>query len=272
MPQSIEPVRVNHINMVLADFDASIAHFRDLYDADFLADYPQKEWHAGLFEMGGVIFEPFVPPAWLLNARHGPYYLGIEYQADMEAVRAAIADHGIRIVRDICLAVHTHPTDTLGVAFEFYDGSFHDRTWDMLGGTMKPASYWRDEHGLGLTGLKVVTIVVEDMEVASGFLTSFLSARLLYDEVRLAAGAQARGFQVADSVVELLVPTGAGPIRWHLDRHGPGIRSTVLSVRDIDQARRYFAARGMDLVPGDRPDSVAVPAEANMGVMMEFAA
>jgi hypothetical protein len=134
MPRSVQPTRVNHINMVLEDFDASIAHFRKLYGADFLADHPQKEWHAGLFEMGRVIFEPFVPPAWLLNSRYGPHWLGIEYQADMDQVRGAIADHGIRIVRDIGLAIHTHPADTLGVAFEFYEGGFHEREWAMLDG------------------------------------------------------------------------------------------------------------------------------------------
>lgn len=28
----------------------------------------------------------------------------------------------------IGLALHTHAADTLGVAFEFYDGAFHDRS------------------------------------------------------------------------------------------------------------------------------------------------
>ncbi len=271
MPRSIQPVRVSHINMVLEDFDASIAHFRDLYGADFLADYPLPEWHAGLFEMGGVIFEPFVPPTWLLNARYGPHYLGIEYQANMEEVRKAIADHGIRIVRDIGVAAHTHPADTLGVAFEFYEGSIHDRIWERLGGTMKPAAYWRDEHVLGLTGLKAVTMAVEDLASAAAFLTSFLSAQPLYEEARLAVAGRAMGLHVADSVIELIAPDGAGPIRWHLDRYGPGIRSTVLGVRDLDQARSYFAGRSVAVVPGDRPESIAVPAEANMGVIMEFA-
>lgn len=271
MPRSIQPVRVNHINMVLADFDASIAHFRDLYGADFLADYPQKEWHAGLFEMGGVIFEPFVPPTWLLNARYGAHYLGIEYQADMEIVREVIADQGIRIARDIGLALHTHPADTLGVAFEFYAGSFHDRVWEPLGGTIKPAIYWRDEHALGLTGLKAVTIAVEEMDIASDFLTGFLSAELVYEEARLAVGGHARGFRVADSVIELIAANGEGAIRWHLDRFGQGIRSTVLGVRNLEQARAYFAGRSVAMVPGDRPDAIAVPAEANMGVIFEFA-
>ena len=65
--------------------------------------------------------------AFLLNARYGPHYLGLELQADMDAVREVIAARGIGIARDIGFAVHTHPADTLGVSFEFYDGEFHQR-------------------------------------------------------------------------------------------------------------------------------------------------
>ncbi|MFT3965306.1 MAG: hypothetical protein QM690_05440 [Sphingobium sp.] len=270
MPRSIRPVRVNHINMVLEDFDSAIAHFQSLYDADFLADYPQAEWHAGLFEIGRTIFEPFVPPAWLLSSRYGPHYLGIEYQADMDMVRTAIADHGIRIVRDIGLALHTHPADTLGVAFEFYDGAFHDREWERLGRAMRSAEYWRDDHPFGLTGLRGIALVVEDGDGAAAFLRSFLSAEPAYEEERPAIAAHAVGLTVADALVELLVPVGEGPIRRHLDRHGPGMRSTMMGVRDIGRAQFHFAERGLTLALGDRPGSFAIPAEENMGVIFEF--
>lgn len=273
MPRSIQPVRVNHINMVLEDFDASIAHFRSLYGADLLADYPQAQFHAGLFDMGGTIFEPFVPPAWLLNARYGPHWLGIEYQADMAAVRDAIADHGIRIARDIGMAVHTHPADTLGVAFEFYEGGFHEREWDLLDGArMKASDWWRDAHPLGLTGLKGVSIVVEEMAPATALLQSFLSAEPVYAVSRPDLGNEAVGLSVADSFIELLVPTGEGPVAAYLRCFGPGIRSTLMGVREERQMRDYFAARGVALMPGDRRGSFAVPAEANLGIMMEFAA
>ena len=52
MPSSIRPVRVNHLNVVLEDFDASIAHVRNVYGAQFMVDMPQTEMHAGLFEIG----------------------------------------------------------------------------------------------------------------------------------------------------------------------------------------------------------------------------
>lgn len=269
MASLIRPVRVNHINMVLEDFDLSVAHFCDVYGADFLMDMPQAEWHACLFEMGRVIFEIFVPPAFLLNARHGPHYLGIEYQADMEAVRAALADHNVRVVRDIGVALHTHPADTLGVAFEFYDGHFHDNE-ALLGRPMKDAGYWRDTHPLGLTGLKGYRIAVHDIDAAAGFLQSFLSAEPLYDLLQPAMAARVMGFQVADSTIELLGATGEGPLRDHLLQCGQGIHSTVFGVRDIEQTRQHLAALGLPLIAGIDPAGVAVSAASNRGVVFEF--
>ena len=270
MARSIRPVRVNHMNAVLQDFDASVAHLREHYGAEFVVDIPQKEFHACLVEMGRVILELFIPYDFLVCARYGPHYVGIEYQADMDEVRAAVADHGLRIVRDIGAALHTHPADCFGVSFEFYGDYFHDRDWPLLGGKIKPAGYWRDEHPLGLTGLKAHTHAVADIGAASAFLQSFLSAEPVYEQPRPAIAAQAIGLRVADAVIELLTPTGEGPLQQHLLRHGEGIRSTVFGVRDIGQARRYFTAHGVPLAPGAAEDSFAVPAEANLGLIFEF--
>jgi len=270
MANQIHCVRVNHMNVVAQDFGATVGHFQDLYGAEFLVDLPRPEFHAGLVEMGRVIFELFSPHEFLLNARYGPHYVGVEYQADMDEVRAAVASHGVRIVRDIGIALHTHPADCFGVAFEFYGDYFHDRDWPALGGKIKPAEYWREDHPLGLTGLKGYSIAVADIESATAFLQSFLAAEPLYEAPRPAIAARAVGLRVADSIVELVTPVAEGELRRHLHRFGDGIRSTLFGVRDLDQARRYFAARGVDLAPGAAPDSFAVPAEANRGVLFEF--
>jgi hypothetical protein len=269
---AIRPLRTNHLNVVLQDFDRSIEHFRRLFDAEFIVDIPRPEMHAGLVAIGRVIFELFVPHEYLLNARYGPHYIGVEYRADMDLVRAAVASHGIRIVRDIGLALHTHPEDCFGIAFEFYDGEFHDRHWDALGGTLKSEAFWRDEHPLGLTGLKGYSIAVADSVAAGAFLRSFLGAVPLYREARPALGASAEGLRVADAIVELLAPTSDGPIRRHLDRFGNGIRSTVFGVRDLDQARRYFAARGIEIESDTAPDIITIAPAANLGILFEFAA
>ena len=78
------------------------------------------------------------------------------------------------------------------------------------------------------------------------------------------------GLQVSDDVVELITPTGDGPIERHLRRYGDGIRSTNFGCRDIEQLRRYFDERGVPLVAGDAPGSLAVPAEVNLGAIFQF--
>ena len=272
MSRRIRPFRVNHMNVVLEDFDASMAHLRDLFGAEFLLDMPQTEWHAALIAFGGVIIEPFVPHAFLLNARYGPHWLGIEYQADMEEVRETIAACGIRIARDIKVAVHTHPDDCFGVSFEFYDQSFHEREWPLLGRRMLPADYWRDEHPIGLTGLKAFTVAVHDLDAASAFLQRLFATEIAYEARRSGVSAHARGFRVGDAHIELLAPDGEGALSDHLAKHGQGIRSTVYGVRDVKQACDYFTKRGVQPRPAAAADGFALPASATLGVMFEFSA
>lgn len=280
MATTIRPVRLNHMNVVLQNFDESIRHFQEKYDAEFVADIPKAEYHAGLVESGRVLFELFVPSVYLLNARYGPHYVGVEYQADIAVVRQAIADRGMRVVRETKyerdlngnpgVALHTHPADGFGVSYEFYHDDFHQWNWPALGGKFKPAEYWRSLP-LGITGQKGYTHAVNDIEAASAFVQSFLGGKPVYEAARPNIAARAIGLQVADIVVELQTPTGDGELSRHLVRYGDGVRSTVFGVGNIDQAKRCLTERGLPTVPGAAPGWIAVPAEANLGVIFEFA-
>jgi catechol 2,3-dioxygenase-like lactoylglutathione lyase family enzyme len=271
MAKPIRPIRVNHINVVLEDFEVSRAHFCELYGAEHLKDLPSREWNACLFSIGRTIFEQFSPHDFLLNARYGPHYVGIEYEADMDDVRAAVEAHGLRIIRELGIALHTHPADSFGVSFEFFGDGFHERKWDLTGGElMKPAEYWRDEHPLGVTGLKGPSIAVADIDAALRFMKSFVGAEPVYEAPRPAVAGRAVGLHLGDAGLEFLTPTGDGPLAQHLHRMGDGIRSTVFQVRDIERAKGYFAERGVGLVPGDADGAWAVPAKLNRGVMFEF--
>jgi hypothetical protein len=187
----------------------------------------------------------------------------------MDEVREVIASLGVRVIRELGVAVHLNPADCHGIAFELYEGFFHDN--EALVGEMKPPQFWVDEEPLGLTGLKGCTITVADMDVAKTFFTSLLKAEERYDEARPAIAGRAVGLEVADTVLELLVPTGPGALQRDLERQGEGLRSTVFRVADIDRARRHFAEQKVDVVDGTAPGSIAVPAAANLGVLFEFA-
>lgn len=271
MSTSIRARRVNHMNIVIEDFEEGVAHFKRAFDAEFLVDMPQDEWHACLMAFGDVIFEFFVPHQFLTNARYGAHHVGLEYEADMDEVRTAIAERDIRIIRDIGLAVHTDPRDTFGIAFEFYDGSFHERTWDELGGTMmKRRDFWQSEHPLGLTGLAGWSLAVADLDAASAFMQGFLGARVLDEADRPAIGARAITLAVADEEVELLTPTGEGALTRHLYRFGDGIRATRIGASDLGKVRDWFAAKGITLGDGDIEGSLALSEQANLGLIFEF--
>lgn len=280
MATTIQPVRLNHMNLVLEHAQASKQHFQKIYDAELVADIPKPEYHAFLFATGSVLFEVFTPRVYLLNARYGPHYVGVEYQADMAAVVDAVTERRMRIIRESRYerdlagnsgyALHTHPADGFGVSYEFYHDDFHTWNWPDLGGKIKPVSDWAS-HPLGHTGQKGYTHAVADIGAASTFLQSFLGAEPIYEASRPAIGARVIGLRIANIVVELQTPTGHGTISQHLNRYGDGVRSTVFGVKDVDQARRYLEERGVSTEPGSLPGSIAVPAEKNLGVIFEFA-
>jgi catechol 2,3-dioxygenase-like lactoylglutathione lyase family enzyme len=264
---------MNHINAVVDDYDASVARFADLYGAQVVMDMPRDEWHACLIVFGGaVIFELFAPRDDLLHARFGPHYVGIEYQVtDVDAARRAIIARGGRVLRELGVAFHAHPAECFGVAWEFYGESFH-RVPAPVGflEPIRPVSYWSDEHPLGCVGLKRYSLAVTDLDAARGFLDSVLNGSYLYEEDRPEIGAKALGLDLADTVVELLAPITDGVIGRHVARWGDGIRSTVFQVKDLEEARSYFKGKGVDLVGGDAPDTLAIRPEDNCGILFEF--
>ena len=273
MTDKIRCIEMQHINMCTRDFDASMEHFKRVFGAQFVHDIPAPQWHAVLLYMGGVLFEMFVPEHWLVNARYGPHWVGLEYQiGDVAETRQNLQDRGLGMVRDIGIAIHSEPEECFGVAFEFYDRSFFSDDAVAWIEPLQPASYWRDEHPIGFTGLARYSIAVGDHDAALAFYDDLFDLEVTYEEERPAIGARATGIQLADTVVELLSPTGPGPIADQLHRYGDGMRSVVFGVTDLDRAARHFAGHGITLVPGDRDDTLAIRPADNRGMMMEFSA
>lgn len=281
---SIEPIKVLHMNMIMSNFDETVDHFTGLYGAKIMVLNPQmigrpyrasemvpsavgsRDRIQAHFRIAGMMFSVQHPKVWALHTRPGHICHGLEHKVvDLAAARKAVAERGLRITSDNPTHFFTNPMQTFGIHFEYFDLDFPNDT---------PASYWRDEHPMGMTGFKGYTVAVgaSDLKPAALFFEDFFSGKRLYEKERRAIAARAIGLQVADYVVELLAPTGDGVLRRHLERIGQGIYSVVFGVRDLDQAKRYMAGKGVTLVPGTVPDRLAVPAEANLGVVFEFQA
>ena len=190
--------------------------------------------------------------------------------ATCRATRDALGDRGTDLVRDIGIAIHTDPSQSFGVAFEFYDHSFFAEPFDWLEPLRSP-QYWEREHPLGLMGLKRYSVAVADLDAALGFYRDMFDVGVLYQEERPSLRTLAAGLQLANTVVELQAPTGDGPVARHLARYGDGLRSVVFRVKDLHQAIRHFAGHGITLEPGDQQGTLAIAPQCNRGVMMEVA-
>jgi hypothetical protein len=261
---------VQHVNVVHEDYEAVVAHYARLFDGVVVFDRLQPTWHACLMDVGGVLFEIFVPNEFFLHTRYGSHYLGIEYRvADIDAVRETLAARQVRVARDLGVAVHTRAADCHGVSLEFFDGDFHTDP-DLLDRPMRSAGYWRDEHPLGLVGLHGCTVAVRDLASATADFRALLEHEVVYEAPRPGVAGTAVGLRVGGVVLELLAPDGDGPLQHHLVEHGEGIRSTAFAVVDLDRVRGHFAERGIDLVPGSVPDSLAIPAPQHLDVLVEF--
>ena len=271
MPRSLTCLHMNHINVMVEDFEKSVDHLRDLYGAQLNLELPGEHWQACLITIGGVMFEVFAPRQYLLHARFGPHYVGVEYQVpDADEARTEVLAAGMRVVRELGVAIHVHPAEAFGVAWEFFGRSFHDDPPPVqYSDPPKPLDDWR-EHPVGYAGLERYSVAVSDLESAAEFLTGFLGATFAYERARPAVASRAVGFALANTVVELISPIGPGPVERHVARYGDGIRSTVFAVRDLDQARRYFTGRGITVHPGDAPGSFAIAPEDNLGLLFEF--
>ena len=258
------------MNVVHEDYDAVVTHYQRLFGGVVVFDRLQPTWHACLIDVGGVLFEIFVPNEFFLHTRYGSHYLGIEYRVtDIDAVRQTLAERQVRIARDLGVAVHSHAADCHGVSLEFFDGDFHtDR--ELLDVPMPSPTFWRDEHPLGLTGLHGCTVAVSDLASAVADFQGLLEHQVLYETRHAAVAGTAVGLLVGGAVLELIAPDGDGSLHRHLIEHGEGIRSTVFRVRALDRVRSYFGDRGIDLVPGTAPDSLAIPAAQHLGVLVEF--
>lgn len=258
---------LNHVNFLVENFAADLETFKRLLGADYVLDIPREYWLSGLFTVSDAILELYSPRgSFFLAARYGPHYVGAEYVVkDVAEAREILTERGIRIVRDLDVAVHTHPADTFGIAMELYGKDFHQSNPEWF----RPAQYWA-EHPLGLTGIKRLVAVVNDLDAALALYTELFGGVAQYETTRAAGTARAIGLAFGDGILEFMTPTAPGPVADHLRRYGDGLRSTVFGVADTDRARAYFAGLGVGVQDGDDDGGIQIDPSQSAGILFEF--
>jgi catechol 2,3-dioxygenase-like lactoylglutathione lyase family enzyme len=277
VPAPLEILRVNHINQIVDNYDAAVAHLEDLFGGRFLREIGANPFTAGcLVDVGGDIIEVLAPRIMdkaegKLLAKYGPHYQGIEILVPSVSESLEIMkQRGIGILLERGSDFYTKPSATQGVCLQVFDRDWYaDPPPAPYVNPVRTAQWWEEEHPIGYRGLHHLSFACTDVEEAERFWCELTGGQVTYRAERPAVAATAVGLDIGIPV-ELIAPTGPGPIAAYIDRYGPRVWATTFAVRDLHGTAGYFASRGIDLVPGDGPDSMMVPPPRNLQVVYQF--
>ena len=277
MSAPLRILRVNHLNHLTSDWDATLAHYEALLGGRYLMQIGANAFTDGfLIDVGGEIIEVLLPKV-LDKAegrqltRLGPHYSSIELRVpDLAEAKEVITSRGIRLLLEGHNDFLTMGADTEGVILQCYDGNWHaDPPPVHFDAAKREPAWWRDEHPIGYTGMRHVTFATDDLERSRAFWLELCAGEETYREARPGAAAEAVGLDIGIPV-ELIAPTGEGTVSRFIDHFGTKIRSITYGVVDLGRTEAWFAQNGITLVPGDLPDSLQLSADDNRGAIVEF--
>lgn len=260
--------KMNHINQVLVDYDGAMDFYKRVFGAKVTFDGREQfgPYNNCIFYIGPVIMELFSPcdetGLGKITARYGDTWQGVELRtANLDDSIEAVKARNLRIVdHNPTMWFFTLPSECHGLCLEIVDSK---------GGT------FAEDHGLtnpfGITGLKNLSVAVKDVDAASVFYADLVKdATVVYREDRPTAQAVGVGMNFGPETIEFLAPTGDGPLADYLTRYRPQIRGITLRVESLDTVEKHLAACDLPSVPGDAPDTLAIPPEHNYGVLYQF--
>jgi catechol 2,3-dioxygenase-like lactoylglutathione lyase family enzyme len=111
-----------------------------------------------------------------------------------------------------------------------------------------------------ITGLDHVVIAVRDLDASVGAYEALLGRAASWRSEADGGGAEVAGFGLENVGVELIAPSGDGPIAARLeamlDAQGQGLASLAFAVDDADSAHRRLARLGLDPEPVSAAESI----------------
>ena len=115
-------------------------------------------------------------------------------------------------------------------------------------------------HPNGVTGWAGVAIAVRDLERAIDLYQRQLGLESGQREEIPRLAARRATFQVDSSRIDLLMPTGEGPVQGMLEEIGEGPFEVTLTVNDLNQARQVLNQGGLHVgLPSEGLDSILLP-------------
>ena len=260
MHEHLKILKVNHINQIVGDYDAALTHLQDLFGGCFLREIGANPFTAGcLVDVGGEIIELLAPK--IMDkaegkqlARYGPHYQGIEIMVpSVSEALELMKEREVAILVERGGDFYTKPSATQGVCLQVYDRDWHaDPPPAPYLNPMRSGRWWEEEHPVGYRGLHHLSFATSDLQEAERFWCGLTAGKVTYRGERPAVAGSAVGLDIGIPV-EIIAPTGKGPIADYIDRYGPRVWSTTFAVRDLRATAAYFGSRGIELLPGDSP-------------------
>jgi catechol 2,3-dioxygenase-like lactoylglutathione lyase family enzyme len=275
--RTLEILKITHINQIVDDYDAALAHLQDLFAGQYLREIGANPITDGcLVDVGGEIIELLAPKVMDKGegkqlTKYGQHYQGVELLVpSVSEARGIVEERGIPILTDVGPFFYTVPSATQGICLQIYDGDWHaDPPPALYVNPKRATAWWEQEHPIGFRGTHHLSFACTDLDEAELFWCDLTGGTVTYRADRAAAGAVAVGLDVGIPV-ELIAPNGPGLIDDYIDRYGRRIWATTFAVRDLVRTTAYFRSRGIDLVPGDAPDTLMLPPEHNLEVVYQF--
>jgi hypothetical protein len=273
--------RLGHANHVSNDPAAT----RDVYDRIF-GGWSFREWaqpeHGtanALITLSDTCIETFAvtDPASPLGRWAGRQGLGAWHSIEwtipsQDEGDEILRERGIRITdRAEGAYTYSHPRDCHGLCLELTEAHFPDDPRDDPSHDRQPA-FWAERHPLGITGLACIRVSAHDATASAEWLADLTGADVgpLLDR----PGLGARGVAVAlpGHTVELVSPTGDGPMADFLADGGERIHALSYRVRDLDAARAHLASLGVATRPGSVEGSLHLDPAHTQGARFELTA
>lgn len=267
MSSDIGATRLGHVNLLVADHNTAVEHYRRMFDVDFFLFMfvPEVTSTNTLGVIGDTCIELFAPydSESMLGrnlAKRGPGAFALELTvSDYEQAREAVLAHGLRITsEDAPHYFWIHPADLGGISVELSPALFAGDPRAEAGWS---TDRWADSP-LGIVGLHSISIeVTQPAAQVAEILRSLCAAKIVDDGT--VSGRDFVEIQVAGETFRLISPPPSGASRG-------AIRSLDFAVRDLDTVHEWARACAVPVVEVAGGDRLALPPELNLGTRVEF--
>ena len=290
---SFEIGKLAQVIHVTGELDAADAWYQDVFGGEqFYRGYsPYEMRDASLLAIGDFVIEPMAPaategadqmPVGRFFHRFGAHLHSIAVNVKgIPELCEHLQANDIRVVgpggsdpknqeRDDVQSIYTHPKDT-HCLIEFVDFGGEvmaqsprlDPDWD--------ADRWRTEHPLGFSGASHITVLVRDLERATGFFGGVLGSRVFHEAATNNRGCASRFLMLGnETVVEIAQPIdGDSRAGRDLTANGEIVHSITLRVAELAAATAYLTEKGVGLVARTDHTVVLDPADC-FGAVIEI--